>query len=337
MSATRKRSPEGKGSPTRKQTGGSKPTDSAPRSKPAASSGILPGLTLVATPIGNAADITLRGLETLNRADVIACEDTRVTRKLLTLHGVATPTLAYHEHNAARMRPRILGRLRRGEAVALVTDAGMPLISDPGFGLVRACLDEGLPVTVVPGASASLAALVLSGLPSDRFLFAGFPPAKTAARRTFLDGLKDTGASLIFYESPRRLAASLEDMAAVLGPRQAAVARELTKFYEEVRRASLAELADAYGRDGPPRGEVVIVVAPPEPNDGREQEDRARELLELALNEHSLRDATDAVARITGAPRRKVYDLALALSGRKPNADDPGADDPGDDSGADDP
>lgn len=318
MSATRKPSPKGKGSQTREQTADAKPTDSAARSKPAPSSEISPGLILVATPIGNAADITLRALDTLRQAHVIACEDTRVSRKLLTLHGIATPTLSYHEHNAARMRPRILERLRQGEAVALVSDAGMPLISDPGFGLVRACLDEGFPVTVIPGASASLAALVLSGLPSDRFLFAGFPPAKTAARRTFFEDLKDTGASLIFYESSRRLAASLEDMAAVLGPRQAAVAREITKLYEEVRRGPLAELADAYGRDGPPKGELVIVVAPPQPDDGRTQDHQVRELLDLALGEHSLRDAADAVSRITGTSRRKVYDLALTLSGRKP-------------------
>ena len=324
MSATRKPSPKGKGTQTREQTGRAKPTDSAPRSKPVLSSEIFPGLTLVATPIGNAADITLRALDALRQANVIACEDTRVSRKLLTLHGIATPTLSYHEHNAARMRPRILERLRRGEAIALITDAGMPLISDPGFALVRACLDEEFPVTVAPGASASLAALVLSGLPSDRFLFAGFPPAKAAARRTFLEGLRKTGASLIFYESPRRLAVSLEDMAAVLGPRQAAVAREITKLHEEVRRGSLMELADAYGRDGPPRGEVVVVVAPPQPDDGRERDNRARELLELALEEHSLRDAVNAVSRITGVSHRKVYDLALALKGRKPSVDDPG-------------
>ncbi|MDP6660750.1 MAG: 16S rRNA (cytidine(1402)-2'-O)-methyltransferase [Alphaproteobacteria bacterium] len=324
MSATRKPSPKGKGTQTREQTGRAKPTDSAPRSKPAPSSEISPGLTLVATPIGNAADITLRALDALRQANVIACEDTRVSRKLLTLHGIATPTLSYHEHNAARMRPRILERLRRGEAIALVTDAGMPLISDPGFALVRACLDEGFPVTVAPGASASLAALVLSGLPSDRFLFAGFPPTKAVARRTFLEDLGKTRGSLIFYESPRRLAVSLEDMAAVLGPRQAVVAREITKLHEEVRRGSLTELADAYSRDGPPRGEVVVVVAPPQPDDGRERDNLARELLELALEEHSLRDAADAVSCITGVSRRKVYDLALALKGSKTSVDDPG-------------
>ncbi len=323
MSATRKQSPEGKGTQTRGEIWAPKPTDSTARSKPAVSSGIFPGLILVATPIGNAADITLRALDALRQADAIACEDTRVTRKLLTIHRIATPTLAYHEHNATRVRPRILKRLRQGEIIALVTDAGMPLISDPGFGLVRACLDTSLPVTVVPGASASLAALVLSGLPNDRFLFAGFPPTKVAARKTFLDGLKDAEASLIFYESSRRLAASLKDMASVLGSRQAAVARELTKFHENVHRASLAELAAAYGRDGPPKGEIVIVVAPPEPDDDREQENQVRELLVLAMREHSLRDAAAAVSRITGAPRSKVYNRALALKGCEPSAEDP--------------
>ncbi len=283
------------------------------------------GLYIVATPIGNLADITLRALAVLEQADVIACEDTRVTGKLLKAHGIATPMTPYHEHNAGRARPALLRRLRRGATVALLSDAGTPLISDPGYKLARACLEAGLNVTAVPGASAPLAALVLSGLPTDRFFFAGFLPAKAAARRKALSELAGVKATLVFFESPRRLGAALADMADILGSRGAAVARELTKLFEEVRRATLGELAAHYRDAGPPRGEVVVVVAPPgKPASGdvpargagREAQDLDDRLLS-ALRQASVRDAAASVAAATGLPRRRVYARALALVGRE--------------------
>ncbi len=271
-----------------------------------------PGLYLVATPIGNAGDITLRALATLRGADVVACEDTRVTGKLMAMLGVAATLTPYHEHNAERAGPALLQRLRDGQVVALVSDAGMPLVSDPGWRLVRACIDEALPVTTVPGPSAALAGLALSGLPTDRFLFAGFLPPKSSARRTALAELVQVPASLIFFESPRRLAEALADMAAVLGDRPAAVARELTKLFEEVRRAPLAELAAHYGDAGPPKGEVVVVVGPPPPAAPASEGDLDA-ALRAALARLSLRDAVAEVADATGTPKRVVYRRAVAL------------------------
>ena len=270
----------------------------------------------MATPIGNAFDITLRALAALRAADVIVCEDTRVTQKLLARHGIARPLLAYHDHNAERMRPLLLERLRRGELVALVSDAGTPLVSDPGFKLVRAAIGEGLPVTTLPGPSAPLAALVLSGLPSDRFLFVGFLPAKPAARRRDLAALAQLPATLVFFESAPRLAPSLADMAAALGQRRAAVARELTKLFEEVRRGDLAELAAHYRSAGPPRGELVVVVGPPEDAAPTPAAAALDEQLQAALERMSLRDASEAVAAATGLKRRQVYARALLLAGR---------------------
>ena len=200
-------------------------------------------LALVATPIGNLGDITLRALETLRTADAIACEDTRVTAKLLARHKIERPLIAYHEHNARQMEPQLIGRLEAGEQIALVSDAGTPLLSDPGAGLVRAAIEAGIRVTALPGPSAALAALSLSGLPTERFLFAGFPPARSGERRRFLAELAPVAATLILYEAPHRLAESLTDMAAVFGDRPAAIARELTKLHEEVRHGSLAALA----------------------------------------------------------------------------------------------
>jgi 16S rRNA (cytidine1402-2'-O)-methyltransferase len=294
---------------------GGEPSHSSTGSKRQGDGKIAPGLAVVATPIGNMLDITLRALATLRAADVIACEDTRVTQKLLARHGIARPLLAYHDHNAERMRPLLLDRLRRGEVVALVSDAGTPLISDPGFKLVQAALAEGLPVTTLPGASAPLAALVLSGLPSDRFLFAGFLPPKSAARRTALADLAAVPATLVFFESAPRLAVALADMAAVLGPRPAAVAREITKLFEEVRRGDLAELAAHYRGAGPPRGELVLVVGPA--REAAEPSGAALdEQLKAALAQMSVRDASDAVAAATGRKRRDVYQRALLLAGR---------------------
>jgi 16S rRNA (cytidine1402-2'-O)-methyltransferase len=269
----------------------------------------------VATPIGNAEDISLRALRALGEADVIACEDTRLTGTLMARYGIATPLVAYHEHNAARMRPQLLRRLASGETVALVSDAGTPLISDPGYKLVREATRAGLPVTALPGPSAVLCGLVLSGLPTDRFLFAGFLAPKSAARRTALGALKAVPASLVFFESPGRLAASLDDMAAVLGARPAAVARELTKLFEEVRRGSLSELAAHYAAAGAPRGEVVVVVGPPQDMTGEATDESLDRALGAALQEMSLRDAAAAVAVATGRPRREVYARALALLG----------------------
>ncbi|MGE0119264.1 MAG: 16S rRNA (cytidine(1402)-2'-O)-methyltransferase [Dongiaceae bacterium] len=272
------------------------------------------GLVIVATPIGNAGDIGLRALDVLRRADVIACEDTRVTGTLMARYGIATPLVAYHEHNAPRMRPVLLARLARGETIALVSDAGTPLVSDPGYKLVRAAIDSGLPISAVPGASAAMVALVTSGLPPDRFLFAGFLPPRQAARRAELGELAGVRATLIVFESAGRLAETLADMAVALGPRDAAVARELTKLHEEVRRGTLADLQAHYAAVPPPKGEIVIVVGPPiapAAVDDATVDAALREALETA----SLRDAVAAVAASLGAPRRRVYARALALAG----------------------
>jgi 16S rRNA (cytidine1402-2'-O)-methyltransferase len=260
----------------------------------------------------------LRALAVLRAADLIACEDTRVTGNLMARYEIATRRLAYNDHNAERVRPLLLERLRRGERVALVSDAGMPLISDPGYKLVRAAIAEGLPVTTVPGASAPLAALALSGLPSDRFLFAGFLPNRSAARRHDLAELAAVPATLILFESARRLGEALADMASVLGDRPAAVAREMTKRFEEVRRGSLAELAAHYAASGPPKGEIVIVIGPPGSAPAKDAAEAALtldDMLRDALAGASLRDAAASVAIASGLPRRAVYARALALAG----------------------
>jgi len=273
---------------------------------------MTPALYLVATPIGNLRDITLRAIDVLGAASAIYCEDTRVTRKLLTAHAIATPLHSYHDHNADRVRPQIIRRLQAGEIVALVSDAGTPLVSDPGYKLVRECRAEGLPVTAVPGPSAVLAALAISGLPSDRFCFVGFLPAKSGGRRRVLGEVARWQATLVFFESGPRLSACLADMAAVLGARPAAITRELTKLYEEVRNGDLDELAAAYAMDGPPKGEITIVVAPPRAADDDEIDLDAE--LRRTLTIMSLRDAVAEVATITGLPRRQVYSRALALA-----------------------
>src|SRR5215472_11847525 len=221
------------------------------------------GLYLVATPIGNLADVTLRALETLAAADLIACEDTRVTKKLLDRYGIATALTPYHDHNAAAARPKIVARLRDGAAIALVSDAGTPLISDPGYRLVRAAHEAGVAVTAVPGASAVLTALAVAGLPTDRFFFEGFLPAKDVARRARIAELARIPATLVLFESGARIAAALDALAAGLGDRPAALCRELTKLHEEVRRDGLAALARDYAAGRETRGEFVLVVAPP--------------------------------------------------------------------------
>jgi 16S rRNA (cytidine1402-2'-O)-methyltransferase len=273
---------------------------------------LAPGLHLVATPIGNLGDLSPRALAVLRAADLVVCEDTRVTGRLLHHHGVERPLLAYHEHNAARMRPRILARLRAGGAVALASDAGTPLISDPGYKLVRAAIAAGAEVFAVPGPSAVLAALTVSGLPTDRFLMAGFLPERGAARRRALDELAEVPATLVLFEAARRLPATLAELAAAWGPRPAAVARELTKRFEEVRRGDLAQLAADYARAGPPKGEVVLVIgAPAEP--APQADDAVDAALGEALATMTPAAAAAAVAAATGRPRREVYRRVLAL------------------------
>ncbi|MEQ8194028.1 MAG: 16S rRNA (cytidine(1402)-2'-O)-methyltransferase [Rhodospirillales bacterium] len=273
---------------------------------------LSPGLHVVATPIGNAADITLRALEVFRNADVIACEDTRITGKLLHIHGIEADLTPYHEHNAARVRPALIERLKAGQTVALASDAGTPLINDPGYKLVTACRAEGIAVTAEPGASAVMAALVVSGLLTDRFLFAGFLPVKQAARARTLETLRAVPATLVFMESPKRLAAALADMADVLGAREAAVARELTKLHEEVRRGTLADLAEQYAGAAAPKGEAMIVIAPP----GEEEplgENDLDGMIRDALGRGSVRDAVREIVEATGLSRRDVYARALEI------------------------
>lgn len=275
-----------------------------------ASPSLDPGLYVVSTPIGNLRDITLRALDILGAADLVLAEDTRVARKLLDAYGLKAKLLSYHEHNAEASGAAALAALAEGRVVALISDAGTPLLSDPGFPLVRDALAAGARVIPIPGASALLAALVACGLPSERFLFAGFLPPKSAARRAALAELAAIPATLVFYETGPRLAASLADMAAVLGRREAAVARELTKLFEEVRRGRLDELAGG-AEAAEKRGEHVVVVGPPGPP---EQDPAALDAaLEAALARLSLKDAAAEVAASLGVPRKEAYARALAL------------------------
>jgi 16S rRNA (cytidine1402-2'-O)-methyltransferase len=276
---------------------------------------IAPGLHVVATPIGNLADISLRALATLAAAEAIIAEDTRVTKILLAHYGITTPLVAYHEHNAAIIRPHLVARLAHGARLALVCDAGTPLVSDPGFKLVSDALAAGVDVRTVPGASAVLAALVVAGLPTDRFFFEGFLPSKSAARRQRLAELKLVPGTLVFFESPRRLAATLADLRAVLGDRQAAIARELTKYFENVRRGSLGALAEALDQEPPPKGEIVVIVGPPA--EAVEVDDIEARLLHCMAS-HSLKDAAAIVAGETGLARRHVYARALQLAAKPP-------------------
>ena len=299
------------------------PSGASPSSKPGASKPAAgkagksaPGLYIVGTPIGNLGDITRRAVETLASVDAIAAEDTRVARRLLSALGIAAPRLIrYDDHADAADRERLIELLQHGKSVALVSDAGMPLVADPGLKLVQAAQAAGVKVTAIPGPSAALTALALSGLASDRFLFQGFLPAKDGARRKMLTELAAVPATLVVFESPQRLADTLAAMADVLGERPAAVTRELTKLFEEVRRGSLAELAAAY-RAAPPKGEIVIVVGPPD--ERAEAADRTAEIereLQAALATMSVRDAVVAVAAATGCKRSDVYAMALRLKG----------------------
>jgi 16S rRNA (cytidine1402-2'-O)-methyltransferase len=274
---------------------------------------LSPGLYLVATPIGHLADMSLRAIATLARADVVYCEDTRHSRTLLAHYAIRGALRPYHEHNAEEQRPRILKELADGRAIALISDAGTPLISDPGFKLVRDATAAGHAVTAIPGPSAALAALTVSGLPTDAFFFAGFLPAKEGARKSRLSDLAVVPATLVFFEAPTRVAETLADLAAGLGNRKAAIARELTKLHEDVRRASLADLASMFETD-PPKGEFVIVVGPPEA--GEVSDAMIEASLAPALESLSIRDASRVVSETLKVPKGRVYDVALGLKRR---------------------
>lgn len=280
--------------------------------KPPPDRRIGPGLHIVATPIGNLRDITLRALDVLRAVDLIACEDTRVFAKLATHHGIGAPTIAYSDATQDAAEPRLLRALAEGKRVALVSDAGMPLISDPGYRLVRAALAGGHAVTAVPGPSAVPMALALSGLPTDRFFFAGFLPSKSGERRRAIADAAQIPATLVFFEAPHRLAASLADLADLLGERPAAVARELTKLFEEVRRAPLQELAAHYAAQAEVKGEIVLVIGPP-----GDAVAPAAEALDAALRQAmagaSVKDAAAEIAARFGLRRREVYARALEL------------------------
>jgi len=273
-----------------------------------------PGLYVVATPIGNLGDVTLRALATLAGADCILAEDTRVSRALLARYRIETPLSPYHEHNAAEARPRALKRIAEGEALALISDAGTPLISDPGYKLVAEAIAQGLAVAAAPGPSAALAALCVAGLPTDRFYFEGFLPPRRSARRERINALAAVPGTLVFYEAPGRLAETLADLALELGDRPAAVARELTKLHEEVRRGPLGALAAEYSASEAPRGEIVIIVGAAVARPAVSEDVLDREIAEQ-LVKLSVRDAAAAVAAKHGLPRRQIYARALALAG----------------------
>ena len=280
-----------------------------PKGQPAVS--LDPGLYVVSTPIGNLRDITLRALDVLAAADEVLAEDTRVAGKLMSAYGIKARLSPYHDHNGAERRPGLISALQDGARIALISDAGTPLVSDPGWKLAHEALEAGVKVIPVPGASAMLAGLVASGLPSDKFLFAGFLPPKSGARKSAAEALKAVPGTLIFYESGPRLADALADLAAVLGPRDAAVTRELTKLFEETRRGTLADLAAHYAEAGPPRGEIVLLVGPPgEAEVTAEGLDAA---LRDALQDHPTKAAANAVAEALGLPKREVYQRALQL------------------------
>jgi 16S rRNA (cytidine1402-2'-O)-methyltransferase len=288
--------------------------DDLPPDPPEKPAGLPDGLVLVSTPVGNLADMTSRAIAVLKAADLILCEDTRTTGRLTQHFGISTRLAPLHEHNEDSRIPAVLEMLRRGQRLAMVSDAGTPLISDPGYRLVRAAIAQGLPVGAVPGANAALLALSLSGLPPHPFLFLGFLPPRQAARRTELSRLRAVEmaglhATLIWHEAPHRLAETLVDLAEAFADRPACVARELTKRFEEVRRGSLPELAEHYATRAA-RGEITLVVGPaPEPPVD-DLDDRIRS----ALQTNSLKDAASLVATATGLPRKLVYARALEMS-----------------------
>ncbi len=270
-----------------------------------------PGLYVAATPIGNLKDVTYRVIETLKAADRIYCEDTRQTAKLCAAYGIETPRAAYHEHNADRVEAEIIAALKDGAAICLVSDAGTPLISDPGYRLVRAARAAGVKIIPLPGPCAAIAALSAAGAPTERFFFAGFPPPKAEARATFFKSLAAVDATLVFYEGPSRLAESLGAMAAAFGARRAVVARELTKIFEEFDEGALGDLAEKY-KAHPPRGEIVVIVEPP-PAAAQASETEIDAFLLAALDKMSVKDAAAAAADALGVARKIAYERALSL------------------------
>lgn len=283
-------------------------------------SSLSPGLYIVSTPIGNLRDITLRALDVLAGADEVLAEDTRTANKLLNAHGLRATVTAYHDHNGAQRRPDVLEKLAQGKVIALISDAGTPLVSDPGYKLVAEAAAAAVKIVPVPGASALLAGLVMAGLPSDRFLFSGFLPPKSGARQATLGSLATVPATLVFYETGPRLAACLADMERVLGgQRHACVARELTKLFEKARRGTLEDLTRHYREAGGPKGEIVILVAPPEDQVASESELDAALLDALATQ--PTKQAANDVADALGLPRRQAYQRALALKAQQNEQD----------------
>ena len=270
------------------------------------------GLILVATPIGNLGDITHRALETLAKTDFIACEDTRLTGRLLQRFSIKARMLTYQDHNAERSRPELLRLLADGKSIALVTDAGTPTISDPGYKLVREAAAQGTPVTSIPGPAAPIVALSISGLPTNRFFFGGFLPTKPGERRRILEEVSELRATLIFFEAPRRLAETLTLAAEILGPRDMAVARELTKRFEDVTRGRLADLSRHYAETDAPKGEAVLLFGPPEQRE-EISDTELDDLLSVALTQLKVKDAALKVAAQTGLPRKVLYDRAVHL------------------------
>ena len=291
---------------------------SSQSSKHSSGQKLEPGLYVIATPIGNLRDISLRALDVMGAADIILAEDTRQTKKLLSAYEIITPLSAYHDHNAAKRIPALLERLAAGGVIALVSDAGTPLVSDPGFKLTRDAAAAGHKVVPLPGASAVLAALVTAGLPSDIFTFVGFLPAKSVARKAALESLSAAPGTLILFESPTRLLASLKDMKAVLGDRPAAIARELTKHYEETRRGTLSELIEGAAKD-PPRGEIVVVIGAPKEG-ARWSAEQVKAALTAAVPEQGVGRASTEIAKMSGWKKRDVYQCALSLKSSR--ADD---------------
>ncbi|PIE15447.1 MAG: 16S rRNA (cytidine(1402)-2'-O)-methyltransferase [Rhodobacterales bacterium] len=275
---------------------------------------LVAGLYFVATPIGAARDITLRGLDILASADVIAAEDTRTLRRLLDIHGIALGDrllIAYHDHNGEKVRPRLLKLIKQGKSVAYASEAGTPLVADPGYGLGRAVIEAGLPLIGAPGPSAVIAALMVSGLPTDRFFFAGFAPNATGARQKFLGGFAEVPGTLVFYESPKRIQGMLKDLVQCLGPeRQAVVCRELTKRFEEVTRGTLQELETAFSQRSV-KGEIVVLVD--RPHAAAVSGQSVEQALQEALKTMRIKDAATAVSQALGVPRRKVYQAALDM------------------------
>ena len=273
----------------------------------------VPGLHLVATPIGNLGDITLRALETLAGVDIIACEDTRITRRLTERYAISALLKPYHEHNAALARPKILEKLSQGASIALVSDAGTPLISDPGFKLVREVCAAGFPVIALPGPSSVLAALSVAALPTDRFFFEGFLPSKQVARRTRLGELARIDATLVMFESGNRVQDTLADLADIMGTREAALCREMTKLHEEIKRGPVAELArNASSLET--RGEFVLVIGPQAADARTMAADELDDLLRSQLKRDSVKDSVAHAVEVSGRPRREIYARALVLA-----------------------